>query len=86
MINDKCECKKRHAFEKDHNPSTCSCKNGKYFASIMDDSVIMCDEVLESYDKETKAFQRNLKKRKANFYILIAFLLITKALLIAVSI
>ena len=52
----------------------------------MDDSVIMCDEVLESYDKETKAIRRNLKKKKANFYILIAFLLITKALLIAVSI
>ena len=31
-----CECKKRHVCEKDYvwNPATCSCKNGKYLASI----------------------------------------------------
>ena len=38
--NDKrrCECKKRHACEKDYvwNPSTCNCENGKYLASSMD--------------------------------------------------
>ena len=28
------------------NPATCSCENGKYLASIMDNSVIMCDEVI----------------------------------------
>ena len=42
--NDKCrcECKKRHVYEEDYiwNPSACSCENGKYLASIMDDSVI----------------------------------------------
>ena len=42
--NDKgrCECEKR---QKDYiwNPSTCNCKNGKYLASIIDSSVIMCD-------------------------------------------
>ena len=27
-----------------------SCKNGKYLASIMDDSAIICDEVIESYN------------------------------------
>ena len=25
------------------NPSKCICKNGKYLASIMDDSTIICD-------------------------------------------
>ena len=25
------------------NPVTCNCKNGKYLASIMDDSAITCD-------------------------------------------
>ena len=44
--NDKywCECKK-HICEKDYigNPASCSCKNGKHVASILDDSVIMCD-------------------------------------------
>ena len=35
----------KHIYEKDYmwNPATCSCKNGKYLASITDDSVIMCD-------------------------------------------
>ena len=44
--NDKfrCECKKHHICEKDYiwNPATCSCKNGKYLASVIDDSVVTC--------------------------------------------
>ena len=31
------------------NPVTCSCENGKYLPSIMDDSAITCDEIIESY-------------------------------------
>ena len=44
------ECKKHHICEKDYiwNPATCNCENGKYLASIMGDSTIMCDEVVES--------------------------------------
>ena len=42
--NDKCrhECRKRHVCGKDYiwNPATGSCENGKYLASIMDNSVI----------------------------------------------
>ena len=59
------------------NSATCSCENGKYLASIIDDSVITCDEVRE----ETK-----VKLYKKNFKIFLTFLLITIALLIAVSI
>ena len=51
---DKCrsECKnpKKHGvFEKKfiRNPATCSCKNGKYVESIIGDSVIACDEIIE---------------------------------------
>ena len=56
----------------------------------MDDSAIMCDEVLESYNKKTKTI-RSFNEMKAickmrNFYILLAFLLNTITLLIAVSI
>ena len=51
-INDKCrcECKKHDICEKDYiwDPATCSCKNGKYLASIDDDSVITCDEVIDA--------------------------------------
>ena len=43
------------------NPSTCICKNGKYLVSIMDDSVITCDEIVVSheYEEETKAVPTN---------------------------
>ena len=56
--NDKCwcECKRPHVCEKDYVPNlaTCICKNGKYSASIVNNSAIMCDEIIESYDEETK--------------------------------
>ena len=57
----------------------------------MDDSMITCDEVIKSYDEEIKTIPKNFNEKKAicktqNFYILLAFLLITITLLIAVSI
>ena len=57
----------------------------------MDDSAIMCNEVIEPYNKQTKTIPTNFNEKKAickiqNFYILLAFLLIRIALLIAVSI
>ena len=69
------------------NPATCSCKNGKNLASIIDDSVITWNEIIE----ETKTIRTNFNEKNAtceieNIYILLAFLLITIALLIAVSI
>ena len=36
------------------NPTICNCENGKYLASIMDDSTIICDEAIKSYDEERK--------------------------------
>ena len=86
--NDKCrcQCKNFHLCEKSYvwNPATCNCENGKYLASIMDDSVITCDEII---DVEEKNFdEKNITCKTQNFYILLAFLLITITLLIAVSI
>ena len=57
----------------------------------MDDSAIMCNEIIESYDKETKALQTNFNEKKSictaqDFFILLTFLLITIAFLIAASI
>ena len=57
----------------------------------MNDSVIKCDEVIESYNEETKTIPTNFNEKKAacktkDFYIFLAFFLITIALLIAVSI
>ena len=91
--NDKsqCECKNRHVCEKDYvrNSSTCSCENGKYLASIMDNSAIMCDEVKESNNEETKTIRTNFNEKKGtcktqNLYTLLAFLLMIIAFLIAV--
>ena len=88
--NDKCrsECGNHHICEKDYvwNPATCNCENGKYLASIMDDSAIMCDEVVKSNDEEINFNEKKAICKTQNFYILLAFLLITVALLIAVSI
>ena len=58
----------------------CSRENGKYVESIIGDSVILCDEII----KETKTIPT--KSTSTNFYILLAFLLSTISLLIAVSI
>ena len=63
--NDKCRCesKKHHIREKNYiwNPNTCICGNGKYLASIIDDSVIKCDEII---DGETKTIQKNFNGKK----------------------
>ena len=55
----------------------------------MDDSAITCDENIQSYDEETKTIPTNFNEKKVicktqNLFILLAFSLITKALLIAV--
>ena len=71
--------------EKDYvwNPTTCNCENGKYLASIMDK--ITCDKIIgveeTNFDKK-----ENITCKTQHLYILLAFLLITISLLIAVSI
>ena len=72
-------------------PATCSCDNRKYLASIIDDLAIICDEIMESYDEETKTILSDFKEKKEacktkNCYILLAFLLVTLELLIAANI
>ena len=43
----RCECKTIHLCEKDYvfNPTICNCENGKYLASIMDESI--CDLIID---------------------------------------
>ena len=78
--NNKChyECKKRHLCEKDYiwNPTTCNCENGKYLASMIDDSAISCDKVIESYDKETKTIPATFNEKKAACKIDICYYLL----------
>ena len=92
--NDKCWCecknpKEHHICKKDYiwNPATCCCENGKYLASIFDDSIITCDEIIETTEIPPTNFnEKKVTCKTKNFYILLAFLSITIALLIAVSI
>ena len=97
MISAPSKCIKYQICEKDYvrNPATCSCKNGKYLASTIDNSVITSEEIIgaeaKSYDEETKTVTTSLNEKHTicktkNFYILLAFLSLTIALLIAVSI
>ena len=91
-----CECKKCYVCEKNvWNPATCSSENGKYLASIMDNSAIICDEVIDAGTKsndeakwydETNFNEKKTTCKKLNFHSLLAFLLIAIALLIAVII
>ena len=57
----------------------------------MDDSAIIYDEVIKSYDEEIKTIPTNFNQKKLTyktprFYILLVFLLITVALFIAAKI
>ena len=91
--NDKCRRKcRKHICEKYYiwNPTTGCWENNKHLASIIDNSVITCDEIIDveanSNDKEAKNIPKNVLCETKCFYILLAFLLITIVLLIAFSI
>ena len=64
------------------NPSTCSCT--KCLTTINDDSVILLYEIIDV--EETRTIPKNLTCKTQHLYILLAFLLITVVLLIAVNI
>ena len=87
--NDKCwsECKKCHICEKIMFGILlhANMKMENLLASIMDDSAINCDEIIESYDEETN-FNERKQPSKCKVSIFFALLLITVELLIAVSI
>ena len=70
VINVDVSVKKVYVCEKDcaWNPATKHCENGKYLASIMDDSAIICDEVIDADaklcpkdDDKTKTVPTNFK-------------------------
>ena len=44
------------------SPATCNCEKRKYLASIMEESAITCDDIIEPYDEET-----NFNEKKYNW-------------------
>ena len=53
------------------NPATCIGENGKYLASITDDPVIMCDEIIKSYDEEIKTVPTNFNEKNIMYKIIL---------------
>ena len=64
MINVDVECKNCHVCERDYvwTPSICSCENWKNLNSIENESAIICDGVIDSYEKETKTISTNFNE------------------------
>ena len=67
-----------HVCEKDNiwNPSKCVCENGKYLASIIDDSTIIWNEVIKSNEEEIRTISTNFNEKEVtcktqNFYTLL---------------
>ena len=54
---------KNHISEKDYisNPPTCSCKNRKYLACTIDNSVITCDKFIHNAETKTVPTNFNYK-------------------------
>ena len=92
--------KRGNICEKDYvwNTAKYNCENQKYLESIMDNSGIIWDEVIdagaklsqkEDNDKKktipTNFIKKNVTCKTQNFYVLLSFFLIAIALLIAVS-
>ena len=67
-------------------PATCSYEYRKYLAGIMDDSAMMCDEIIELDNEETNFNEKTAAYKAQKLYILLALLLTTVALMIAASI
>ena len=69
MIHVDASAKKDHTSKKDHICilSSCSCKNERYLASIIEDLVITCDGIIDSKlnraMKKQKQFQQILMKK-----------------------
>ena len=48
-------------------PATCNCENIQYLASTLDDSAVMCDKTIESYDEETNTVPTNFNEKKTTW-------------------
>ena len=62
-----CECKNDQTCKNNHiwDPSTCIWKNGKYLGNIIDNSVIRCDEIINTVGNVSTAVTSTVS---TNFY------------------
>ena len=84
MIHVDASAKKDHTSKKDHICilSSCSCKNERYLASIIEDLVITCDGIIDAKTKSsnekaktipTNFNEKNITFKTQSFYILLVF-------------
>ena len=61
--------KKRHECVTDciWNLATYSCENGKYLTSVIGDSVITYDEIIDLYNEEAKSISTTFNEKKSTF-------------------
>ena len=90
--NDKCRCVFKNLKECDvckkddiRNPAKCTCENGRSLKIVIDNSVVTCNKIID-VTKVVPTETITTKRTSTNFYILIIFVLITIALMTAVSI
>ena len=68
----RCECKKIHVCEKDYIWNHVrNCRNREKLASIMDDSNVIFDNIIDV--KETNFNEKKVTCKAESFYILLAF-------------
>ena len=68
----RCECKKIHVCEKDYIWNHVrNCRNREKLASIMDDSNVIFDNIIDV--KETNFNEKKVTCKAQSFYILLAF-------------
>ena len=57
------------------NLATCICKSGKYLGSITDDSVIMCDEIIEKTKSKNFSNKKYFNKKYLSKFLYFAHLI-----------
>ena len=58
------------------SPSTCTCENGKYLENFIDNSVNICDEIIDAYGQSQQniwQLQQERNPKMDNVYNLLYF-------------
>ena len=71
-----CECKQHHRCEKDvFNPATYNYENGKYLVNVVDDSAIICDEIIDADADANSNYETNFNENKSTCWVFISLFL-----------
>ena len=73
--------------EKDYiwNPNACACENDDYLESIIDDSVITCDEIISTSETGSINFNDEKSTHKMKYYYVLYTLLLVIILVLIIG-